>query len=451
MAPVTSISGFPEFLPAEQLVEDFVEDTLRQVFELHGFSHVRTRAVEPLSELERKGETSKEVYLISRLQSRGESSKGEDEGRTLGLHFDLTVPLARYVLDNAAHLTFPFKRYQIQKVWRGERPQEGRFREFTQADIDLIAQDALPPHFEIEAPLVMAEALSRLPIPPAVIHVNSRKVLQGACEALGISDIPAVLTVIDKREKVPHEVFMEMLSGLGLEEAAAAKIDQLAEINGFAAEVVDRVRELGLQSELLEEGLAEVAALLRAAGERAPGRVKADFKIARGLDYYTGMVYETFLTGAESVGSICSGGRYDQLVSDGKHTYPGVGMSIGVTRLLSIMFSRSWLQASRAVPTAVLVAVQDEDSRGQSEAVAAILRSRGIPTEVCPNAQKWGKQIKYAERRGIPYVWFPSTGEVKDLRNFEQVEADPHTWQIDPQALRPQILATPATPSGADK
>src|SRR5690606_35309968 len=167
--------------------------------ELHGFAGVETRAVEPLTQLERKGETSKEVYLLRRLQEEREGTGAGDD--QLGLHFDLTVPFARYVLENAGRLTFPFKRYQIQKVWRGERPQEGRFREFTQADIDVVGADTLPFHYEAELPLVMAEALAALPIPPVRISVNNRKVAQGFYEAIGLSDVDAALRSIDKLDK----------------------------------------------------------------------------------------------------------------------------------------------------------------------------------------------------------------------------------------------------------
>ena len=177
---LSSLSGFPEWLPAGHIVEQHFVDILRRTFELHGFSGIQTRAVEPLSELTKKGETSKEVYLLSRLQADPADAESEtDPRKQLGLHFDLTVPFARYVVDNAGLLTFPFKRYQIQKVWRGERPQEGRFREFIQADIDIVGDGALPLHHDVEVPLIMHEALSALPVPAVTIHVSNRKVAQG--------------------------------------------------------------------------------------------------------------------------------------------------------------------------------------------------------------------------------------------------------------------------------
>lgn len=433
---MTSLSGFPEFSPAEKILEDSLIATLRQVFESHGFIHLETRAVEPLSQLERKGETSKEVYLLSRLQDR----EGKD-ARKNGLHFDLTVPLARYVLENAHLLNFPFLRYQIQKVWRGERPQEGRFREFTQADIDMVASETLPPHFEIECPLIMAQALEALPIPQPVVHVNSRKILQGACNSLGIANVDAVLQVIDKHDKVSPEVFSEMLSDLELNESQIQKIWELSGICSKDPEVVDQVLALGLRDDLLDEGLEDVRAMLRAAKERGRSNVVADFKIARGLDYYTGMVYETFITGAEDYGSICSGGRYDNLVSAGKRRFPGVGMSIGLTRLISIILAKDWVRVSRATPTCVLVAVDSEETRDQSNAVAAKLRARGINTEVSPKAAKYGKQIKYAVSRGIPYIWFVASGEVKNLLDQTQTTSDPDTFTPASELATPQVVA----------
>jgi histidyl-tRNA synthetase len=391
MARPTPLSGFPEWLPDGRVVEQHVLDVLRHTFELHGFAGVETRAVEPLDQLLRKGETSKEVYVLRRLQdeqagddvaSRGD--RGAVIEKQLGLHFDLTVPFARYVLENAGRLAFPFKRYQIQKVWRGERPQEGRFREFVQADVDVVGAGDLPYHYEVELPLVMADALAALRdvgVPPVRILVNNRKVAEGFYRGLGLEDVEGVLRQVDKLDKVGPEAVAELLQaeqGATPEQAKACL--ELAGISGDDASVVDRVRALaasyGAGTDLLETGLAELAALVEAAARRAPGVVVADLRIARGLDYYTGSVYETVLVGHEQLGSICSGGRYDTLASDGKNTYPGVGLSIGVSRLVSRLLSAGLVTATRGVPTAVLVAVTDEATRGRSDAVAAALRAR---------------------------------------------------------------------------
>lgn len=460
MARPTPLSGFPEWLPDGRVVEQHVLDTLQRTFELHGFAGIETRAVEPLDQLLRKGETSKEVYVLRRLQEDADDAAegAAPQDKQLGLHFDLTVPFARYVLENAGRLAFPFKRYQIQKVWRGERPQEGRFREFVQADVDVVGAGDLPYHYEVELPLVMADALAALRdvgVPPVRILVNNRKVAEGFYRGLGLEDVEGVLRQVDKLDKVGPEAVAELLQaeqGATPEQAKACL--ELAGISGDDASVVDRVRALaasyGAGTDLLETGLAELAALVEAAARRAPGVVVADLRIARGLDYYTGSVYETVLVGHEQLGSICSGGRYDTLASDGKNTYPGVGLSIGVSRLVSRLLSAGLVTATRGVPTAVLVAVADEATRGRSDAVAAALRARGIPADVAPTAAKFGKQIKFADRRGIPFVWFPGqpgddgeadgADQVKDIRSGEQVDADAATWEPPAEDRHPRVV-----------
>ena len=305
---LSSLSGFPEWLPAGRVVEQHFIDTLRRTFELHGFSGVETRAVEPLGELTKKGETSKEVYLLSRLQAEPAQASAEadaaDPSRQLGLHFDLTVPFARYVLDNAGILHFPFKRYQIQKVWRGERPQEGRFREFYQVDIDVVGDGALPLHHDVEIPLIMHEALSALPIPSVTIHVSNRKVAQGFYQCMGIEDdrLVDVLRVVDKIDKIgADDVAAALVETVGVTRAQAEAALRLAAITGTDPdELRDSVAAaLGARQPngLLRAGLDELSALLRAAARRRPGAIVADLKIARGLDYYTGTVYESFMAG----------------------------------------------------------------------------------------------------------------------------------------------------------
>lgn len=442
----TSLSGFPEWLPEGRIVEQFVLDHLRHVFELHGFAGIETRAVETLEQLESKGETSKEIYVLDRLQAMKEAEAGRrsSKERRMGLHFDLTVPFARYVIENANELDFPFKRYQIQKVWRGERPQDGRFREFTQADIDVVGMGELPFHYEVELPLVMAEALSTLPIPRVTVLVNNRKVVQGVCEALGVTDVEAALRGLDKLDKIGPEGVASELAGNGITAEQTATLLAMAQIRSASAEEIRQgIAGLDLSSELLEEGVDQLCALLESAELRLPGVVVADLKIARGLDYYTGSVYETVMEGHEDLGSICSGGRYDSLATDGKRTYPGVGLSIGVSRLVSRLISAPVLRASRKVPAAVLVAVTDEADRRRSDAVAAALRGRGIPCDVAPTAAKFGKQIKFADKRGIPFVWFPGTdGEadtVKDIRSGEQIEAVADQWMPAQEDLAPRV------------
>ncbi|HWJ82675.1 MAG TPA: histidine--tRNA ligase [Nocardioides sp.] len=453
MARPTPLSGFPEFLPAQRQVEVQVIETLARTFELHGFANIETRAVEPMDQLLRKGDTSKEVYVLRRLQ---EEDSARDKG--MGLHFDLTVPFARYVLENAGKLEFPFRRYQIQKVWRGERPQEGRFREFTQADIDVVGRDVLPFHHDVEVARVMLEALGRLADPASIglpgfrLQVNNRKLIQGFYAGLGIDDAgrDEVMRLVDKLDKLsPAQVRQLLLDEAGVTEDQADKALALATISTPDDSFAAKVRELGVEHPLLEEGLEELATLVRACAPLATAttRIEADLSIARGLDYYTGTVFETRLDGYESLGSICSGGRYDALATDGRTTYPGVGISLGVSRVLVPLVQRGLITADRSVPSVVLVAVGQEELRGDAEAVATALRANGIACEVSPTAAKFGKQIRHADRRGIPFVWFSTTGEdgvvsheVKDIRSGNQVSAEPATWQPPVEDLQPQIV-----------
>jgi histidyl-tRNA synthetase len=437
---VTPISGFPELLPAERLFELHVLDVVREVFELHGFTPLETRAVEPVDRLVGKGgDTDKEIYGVTRLA-------GDDTVRdaALGLHFDLTVPFARYVLENAGKLAFPFRRYQIQKVWRGERPQEGRFREFTQADIDVVDVGELAPHFEAEMPLVVAEVFRRLPLGEFRIQVNNRKIPEGFYLGIGLTDVAETLRIVDKLDKVGADKVTGMLVAAGATPEQADRALALASIRSVDLSFVDRVRALGVEHPTLDEGLDALAAVIAVGMDEAPGLLVADLRVARGLDYYTGTVYETQLVGNEAWGSVCSGGRYDSLASDGRTSYPGVGISIGLTRLVHLLIAKRGLTASRSTPAAVLVAVVDEESRTASRHVASVLRTRGIPCEVAPAASRFGKQIRYADRRGIPFVWFPGVAgdgdQVKDIRTGEQVDADATTWQCPQADLRPAVI-----------
>jgi histidyl-tRNA synthetase len=433
------ISGFPELLPGQRMVELIVLDRLRTVFELHGFVPLETAAVESLDQLLRKGEIDKEVYVLRRLHA-----DESDENAGLGLHYDLTVPFARYVLDNAGHLEFPFRRYQIQKVWRGERPQEGRYREFTQADIDVVAKDELPFHYDVEIARVMAEALASLDfLPPLRLQVNNRRLIEAFYRGIGAPDVAAVMRTIDKIDKLPPDVIHKLLiEEAGLRAAQADKCLELAEIRSTDTSFVERVRAFGVSSDELETGLRELALVIEGCADVSGVTVEADLRIARGLDYYTGTVFETRMSGYESIGSICSGGRYEELASDGRVRYPGVGISLGVTRLLLPLFQHGTLTASRSVPSAVLVALPNEEARGDCDALAARLRARGIPAEVAAAPQKYGRQIRFAERRGIPYVWFPGAAhEVRDIRSGEQVPADPDSWQPPQNDLHPQVIS----------
>ncbi len=455
---VLPLSGFPELLPAERIIEQRFLDVIRETFELHGFSSLETRAVEPVERLLGKGtDADKEIYGVTRLASRGdERAAAESE---LGLHFDLTVPFARYVLENAGRLDFPYRRYQVQKVWRGERPQEGRYREFWQADIDAVDVGELPGHFEAEMPLVIADVFSRFPVGDFVIQVNNRMIPEGIYRAVGLDEsvgVTQTLRIVDKLDKIGVEGVRRLLIEAGATSQQATTALALAEIRTPDLGFVERVRSLGLTHPTLDLGLAALSAVIIQGMEHAPGRIVADLRIARGLDYYTGTVYETQLVGFEAWGSFSSGGRYDALASDGRTTYPGVGISIGVSRILGLLIGKGLLTSSRKTPAAVLVALNTDADRPRSASVAAELRRRGIPCEVAPSAARFGKQIRYAERRGIPYVWFPGdeSGDgdaVKDIRSGAQVPAEAATWQCPAADLRPEVIRAPAPgPAGAD-
>jgi histidyl-tRNA synthetase len=442
MSKPTPLSGFPELLPAERNAELAVIESLRNVFELHGFANIETRIAEPMEQLLRKGEIDKEVYVLRRLHADDDAS---DSG--LGLHYDLTVPFARYVLENAGKLEFPFRRYQIQKAWRGERPQEGRFREFTQADIDVVMKDELPFHYDVEVARVMAEALSALPLPPLTMRINNRRLIEGFYRGIGAPDPARVITIVDKLDKLSVTAVEELLrTDAGLSAAQAKQCLALADISATDASFVDAVRSLGVEHDLLDQGLAELAAVIVGCAPSISETfsVVASLSLARGLDYYTGTVFEIYMEGFEFLKSVGGGGRYDALASDGKTTYPGVGISFGISRSVVPLLNRGLLTSSRPVPSAVLVALVDDESRSSSDQIAQQLRARGIAAEVAASAQKYGRQIRYAERRGIPYVWFPGidgrTDEVKDIRSGEQQPADAGSWSPPTADLRPQVI-----------
>ncbi|QDU67211.1 histidine--tRNA ligase [Engelhardtia mirabilis] len=429
MAKIRAISGFPEWTPEQQLVENHVLDQVRRQFELHGFTPLETRAVEPLDVLLSKGETSQEVYVLKRLHAKG------DEPAEFGLHFDLTVPFARYVAQNRGNLPLPLRRYQIQKVWRGERPALGRYREFIQADIDVIASENLAVEYDAEVLRTLHNVLASLPIPPVTLRVNNRKLLQGAYEALGFRELDEVLRLVDKLDKVgPDEVAKLLVKELGASEDQARSVLSIAKVRGTTPAALEAVRAMGLANATLDEGLEELSTLLENLADLPEGAVLCDLSIARGLNYYTGMVCEGQMRGYEDMGSVCSGGRYDNLASMGSNEkLPGVGLSIGVTRILGRLFSEKRLVASRATPTTVLVALDAPEARSAADAVAVALRARGIATEVFDRPLKYGKQIAYADKKGIPFVWFPTGADgahaVRDIRTGEQTEVDPAAWE----------------------
>lgn len=443
---IASLSGFPEWLPEQQIVEDQFIQRIRDYYELAGFTALRSRSVEPLDVLLTKGETDKEIYVLKRIHDDDASPA------KFGLHFDLTVPFARFVTEREQALVFPLKRYQIQSAWRGERPQEGRYREFIQADADVVCRGQLPLQYDIDLPGMLIDILDGFPIPPVCVRVNNRKVMDGFFQALEIEDSTSTMRLVDKLPKLGREKTQQLLEEqIGADKAR--KVLKLCQIHSQDTSFVDQVKDLGVTSPVLEEGLEELSAVIAGNQHKRSGAICADLSIARGFDYYTGTVYEGFMEGFEHIGAICSGGRYNDLVaqsSQGKLSLPGIGVSIGVTRILGILMGRGLLRASRSTPSCVLVALNDLESQGDAIAVATFLRSRRIPCEVFDEPKKFGEQIRYANRKGIPYVWFYNADEqgnhqVRNLSAGDQQQVDLATWTPDPSLLHPTVVRVDAS------
>lgn len=417
------ISGFPEWLPEIRMVEQQWLDHIRKVFESYGYASIETPAAEEIDVLTAKGETDKEIYTLTRLQADEQESK---EAR-IGLHFDQTVPFARYTAMHFNELDFPFKRYAMQKVWRGERPQLGRMREFYQCDIDVIHVDNLPLHFDAEMPAVIYEALDGLDIGRIQIRISNRKILLGLLDAMGITDTIPVTRTVDKQDKLPTDEVIRLLTKeCGLTSEQAHKIINLTKVSG-----VDDIRAIHAENEQMKEGIEELSFILDQLSHLPPHAIKADLSIVRGLDYYTGTVYETRLLDIpEFTSSVCSGGRYDDLAGSyiNKHL-PGVGISIGFTRLFDVLRHNGYFdEKNKKSPTDVLVILPSEDMRVQANDVAHTLRQNGNNVEVYHMPQKINKQFQYAEKKGIENVWFPDLSEVKNLKNGDQTKADATTW-----------------------
>lgn len=422
-----SISGFPEWLPEFRAVEQRWMDHLRRVFESYGYCSIETPAVEELEVLTAKGEVDKEIYVLQRLHA-DPNDKGDAR---LALHFDQTVPLARYVAQHFGDLAFPFKRYQTQKVWRGERPQLGRLREFYQCDIDVIGVDQLPLAFDAEMPAVMYEAMMGLDVGRVQIKISNRKILLGLVEALQIQDSVLVTRIVDKIEKIGHAAVADMLKKeLNIATPAIDAILQLAGTKGDA----NTLRNIPSQNAQMQAGLEELTFVMNAVPE---GSAIADLGIVRGLDYYTGTVYETGLLDIpEFTGSVCSGGRYDDLAGNyiNRHL-PGVGISIGFTRLFDVLSHYGHIKPGPKTPTQVLVVLPSEERRKQASETASVLRKRGLNVELYHAPQNVKKQMEYANKKGIPFVWFPpfddaGKHEVKDMVSGAQSAGDPATWTI---------------------
>jgi len=419
-----SISGFAEYLPAEQRAAQYLQDRIRRQFELYGFTPIETPAVERLEVLLAKGgDTDKEMFLLQRLDPEAEAEA------KLGLHYDLTVPFARYVAQHFGQLSFPFKRYQMQPCWRGERPQEGRFRQFLQCDIDVVALDKLSLSFDSEIALVACEVLRSLEIGDFDFRLSNRKITEGYLRSLGLGEsvpISVVTRWLDKLEKIGPQKVAEQLKQLGVTQVDKALA--LAQIQSRDLSFADRVRALGQQHALLDQGLDELTQVMQRLLESGQSGFLVDLSVTRGLDYYTGSVYEIRWNEYPGLGSIGAGGRYDDLASNyTSHKLPGVGLSLGFTRIFSKLVGSSRLPLPAPTPTQVLVTWL-ESGPEKSWQLAARLRSKGICAESYHEPAKLNKQLQYANRKQIPYVLFEADMQLKDMRSGEQVDVDLDTW-----------------------
>ena len=409
-------------------------DTIRRGFERYGFVPIETPVFEVADVLLSKsgGETEKQVYFV---QSTGSLEQGHRPD--LALRFDLTVPLARYVAEHEANLAFPFRRYQIQRVYRGERAQKGRYREFYQCDIDVIGKDSLPLAFDAEMPAVIHTLFSELNVGPFRIHFNNRKILLGLFESLGITEPEqrmAVLRQVDRLEKVGLEEVRRLLMGeeLGLTADVTDRILEVVGTRGAAADILGSLQSLAGRDDAnptFRQGVEELGQVVEAlrAFKVPETHWSINLGIARGLDYYTGTVYETFLTDHPGVGSVCSGGRYDNLASQyTKSRLPGVGISIGLTRLFYVLSEAGVIQDGPSTVQA-LVTQLDPDLLPDYLSITADLRAAGVNTEIHLEPAKLARQFKYADRAGIRFAVVMGSDEkaegvvtVKDLGTGEQ-------------------------------
>ncbi len=426
--------GVMELLPRDQIAFQRMLDVIRRNFERFGFLPVETPVFELSDVLLTKtgGETERQVYFV---QSTGALEQGGTP--ELALRFDLTVPLARYVAEHEHDLAFPFRRYQMQRVYRGERAQRGRFREFYQCDIDVIGKDSLSVRYDAEMPAVISAVFTELAFGAFTIQLNNRKLMRGFFENLGVADGEKqmlVLREVDKLDKRGADYVRETLTGeaFGLSTEVTGKILDFVQTRSTShADAIAQLDKLGQGSDGFNQGIAElreVIELLKAYG--VPEKNYAvNFSIARGLDYYTGTVYETTLDDYPQIGSVCSGGRYENLAGHySKSHLPGVGISIGATRLFWQLRDAGIISTAESTVEA-LVGLMDEAYLPQALELAQLLRGAGINTEVQLETKKLAKQFQYADRAGVRFMVLCGENEisrgvvtVKDLRRQEQFE-----------------------------
>ena len=421
-----TLSGFMELLPARQVQFDRMVETLRKTYSLYGFTPLDTPAIEASEVLLAKGggETEKQIYRFT---------KGDSD---LSLRFDLTVPLAKYVALHAGDLTFPFRRFQIGKVYRGERAQRGRFREFYQADIDVIGDGKLDISNEAEIPSIIYKAFTALGLKRFQIRVNNRKILNGFYSMLGLTEQSGdVMRTVDKLDKIGPDKVRELLIEGGVAAEKAEEILKFIAITGSNQEVLTALEGYRGRSEVFDAGLDELNTVVKylASFGVSETHFAVDLTIARGLDYYTGTVYETTMLDHPEIGSICSGGRYDNLAEYyTEKQLPGVGISIGLTRLFFVLEDQGYLNdALNTAPADVLILPMTDDL-SPAIALATQLREAGIRTQIHGEQKKFKQKISYADKLSIPYAVFLGEDEissgvcaVKDLATGEQVKLSP--------------------------
>jgi histidyl-tRNA synthetase len=438
LTPARTMPGVLELLPLDQIAFQRMLDTIRRNYERFGFLPIETPVIEHSDVLLTKsgGETERQVYFV---QSTGALGAAAEKGGVpeLALRFDLTVPLARYVAEHEHDLSFPFRRYQMQRVYRGERAQRGRFREFYQCDIDVIGKDSLSVRYDAEIPAVIYSVFRELNIGAFTIQLNNRKLMRGYFENLGVSDAEQqmlVLREVDKLDKRGADYVRETLTGeaFGLSADVAEKILAFVQVRSTTVDdAFAKLDALGSGSETFEQGraeLKEVLAMIRDF-DVPETHFALNLSIARGLDYYTGTVYETTLNDHPGIGSICSGGRYENLAGQyTKSHLPGVGISIGLTRLYWQLRDAGLISTAQSTVD-VLVTQMDAAQLPAYLTLATELRNAGIATEVVLEGSKLGKQFKYADRAGIRFVIVLGEDEiakgvvtVKDLRREDQFE-----------------------------
>lgn len=418
----TILSGFLELLPREQMMMTHMMDTIKNTFESYGFIPLDTPVLEKAEILLAKsgGETAKQVYRFS----RGDSD--------IAMRFDLTVPLARYVAQHYGDLTFPFRRYHIGKVYRGEKPQKGRFREFYQCDIDIVGNGTLGIINDAEIVSVIFSTFKALNIGKFKIMINNRKLLNGCFAHLGIRDHVEALRIIDKIDKIGRENVKRELAEIGIAAEPAEALLDFIGISGSIQEILAQLKSKNISNAAYTQGLAELEAVC--------GNIKAlgvdeqyftiSLKIARGLDYYTGTVYETLLTDYPQLGSICSGGRYDELASNyTRQSLPGVGISIGLSRLFYQLNEVGAISCDGACTPTEILFIPMEDTVSYTLEKATAFRNAGYRVEVYLNEGKLSKKLTYANKLGIPYVIIVGSEErkkgilrIKNMATGEQTE-----------------------------